>query len=58
MAEGGRSIDYAEYLGLADLLDLQNGLSLDHPDELHFIVTHQVMELWFKVMIHDIRRAR
>ncbi|MEV4224418.1 tryptophan 2,3-dioxygenase family protein [Nonomuraea sp. NPDC049725] len=51
-------VTYSGYLRLEELLGLQNGLSEGHPDELHFIVTHQAMELWFKIMINDVRRAR
>ncbi|AUY52512.1 tryptophan 2,3-dioxygenase family protein [Streptomyces sp. CB01881] len=50
---------YSSYLKLDRLLELQHPLSTpEHPDELHFIVTHQAMELWFKVMIHELTRAR
>lgn len=50
---------YSSYLELDRLLELQHPLSIpEHPDELHFIVTHQAMELWFKVMIHELSRAR
>ncbi len=50
---------YSSYLRLDRLLELQQPLSVpQHPDELHFIVTHQAMELWFKVMVHEIIRAK
>jgi tryptophan 2,3-dioxygenase len=43
---------YWHYLKLDRLLDLQSGLGEDDgglmSDELHFIVVHQVYELWFK----------
>lgn len=48
---------YEEYLKLDVLLAAQQPLS-DHPDELHFIVVHQVHELWFKLALHHIDRAR
>lgn len=48
---------YAEYLKLDELLALQRALS-ESPDELHFIVVHQVHELWFKLAIHHLQRAR
>lgn len=48
---------YADYLRLDDLLATQQPLS-DHPDELHFIVVHQVHELWFKLALHHLERAR
>jgi tryptophan 2,3-dioxygenase len=48
---------YAEYLRLDDLLATQQRLS-DHPDELQFIIVHQVHELWFKLALHQLTRAR
>lgn len=53
---------YWEYLGLDQLLSLQGGLDGDEsrlmPDELHFIVVHQVFELWFKLILRELRLAR
>jgi tryptophan 2,3-dioxygenase len=48
-------VTYSSYLRLDELLDLQRPLS-DGPehDEMLFIVIHQVYELWFKEMIHEI----
>lgn len=40
-----------------DLLTLQVPLTEDAPDELLFIVVHQSYELWFKVIIDELRRA-
>jgi tryptophan 2,3-dioxygenase len=52
-------LDYATYLRLPELLTQQSPRSVpEHPDELHFIVTHQAIELWFKVLVADVRRAR
>lgn len=48
---------YAEYLKLDDLLKLQQPLS-DHPDEYHFIIIHQIHELWFKLALHHLGRVR
>ncbi len=48
---------YAEYLDLSTLLAAQHPLT-DHPDELHFIVVHQVHELWFRLALHHLERAR
>jgi tryptophan 2,3-dioxygenase len=50
-----RELTYESYLRLPDLLDLQRPRS-DSPDELHFIVTHQAMELWFRLLADDLRR--
>ena len=54
--EGGR-LSYGSYLRVADLLALQGGLTGAH-DELLFIVVHQVYELWFKVLLHELEAAR
>ncbi len=50
-----RSRTYAEYLKLAELLDLQQPKSEgpEH-DEMLFIVIHQVYELWFKQVLHEL----
>jgi len=54
-----RAVTYASYLGLDQLLSAQRPLSLakdgrpEH-DELLFIVIHQVYELWFKQLIHEL----
>ncbi|HEU5359347.1 MAG TPA: tryptophan 2,3-dioxygenase family protein [Gemmatimonadales bacterium] len=46
---------YSEYLKINELLELQRPLS-DGPehDEMLFIVIHQVYELWFKQVLHEI----
>ena len=53
---------YKDYLDLDRLLSLQGGLTGDEadvsPDELHFIVVHQTYELWFKVILTELRAAR
>lgn len=48
-------ITYTSYLKIDELLSLQQALS-DGPehDELLFIVIHQVYELWFKQILHEI----
>jgi tryptophan 2,3-dioxygenase len=52
---------YWDYLKLDRLLALQRGLEEDEarlaPDELHFIVVHQVYELWFKLVLSELRLA-
>src|SRR3984893_3070638 len=55
--EEGRKLSYGSYLKIDELLDLQQGLSHEH-DELLFIVAHQVYELWFKVVLHELEAAR
>jgi len=50
--------DYSIYLRIDDLLDLQQPLTPSAPDELLFIVVHQVYELWFKLLLHELTRVR
>ena len=56
--QGGR-LTYGSYLRVAELLDQQR-LESDPPahDELLFITIHQVYELWFKQLLHDLTAAR
>jgi tryptophan 2,3-dioxygenase len=57
-ARGSRAVDYAGYLGLRELLATQHPLSdPPHHDELLFIIQHQTTELWFKLLIHELRAA-
>src|SRR4029434_6941931 len=53
---------YWDYLRVPELLSLQGGLEKDEsalaPDELHFIIVHQVYELWFKLCLRELRVAR
>ena len=48
-------VTYSSYLKLKELLELQQPLS-DGPehDETLFIIIHQVYELWFKEMLHEL----
>lgn len=52
-APDAKSLTYASYLKVDELLELQRPLSDEH-DETLFIVIHQVYELWFKQMIHEL----
>lgn len=48
-------LTYGRYLCVPELLSLQRAVSVPaHHDELLFIVSHQVYELWFKQMIHEL----
>ena len=49
------TVTYWDYLRLSELLDLQEVKS-DPPehDETLFILIHQVYELWFKLLLHEI----
>merc|ERR1712166_671813 len=44
----------AEYLNLYYLLDLQRDDEGVSVDEQHFIVVHQIFELWFKLIIQEL----
>jgi tryptophan 2,3-dioxygenase len=54
-----RAVTYASYLQIAELLSLQversSGPNGAEHDELLFIVIHQVYELWFKQLRHELR---
>lgn len=56
------SVHYSEYLQLDKLLDAQKlrSVELGDPahDEMLFIVIHQVYELWFKQVIHELKAVR
>ena len=61
--EEGARLSYGSYLRLPELLDQQvpesagAGLQPAH-DELLFITIHQVYELWFKLLLHELGDAR
>jgi tryptophan 2,3-dioxygenase len=59
-----KSLTYSRYLKLDELLALQSVRSAEsgdprdgEHDELLFIVIHQVFELWFKQLLHELDRA-
>jgi tryptophan 2,3-dioxygenase len=58
----GSSLTYWDYLRLIPLLNQQGGIEGDDSrlseDELHFIVVHQVFELWLKLILRELRLAR
>jgi tryptophan 2,3-dioxygenase len=54
--EGGR-LSYGGYLRVPELLAQQLPQS-GAPDELLFITVHQVYELWFKLLLHELEVAR
>ncbi len=55
-------ITYGGYLRLEELLTLQDGPEGYTPppsnDELHFIIVHQTFELWFKLILRELKEAR
>ncbi|MGI9601733.1 MAG: tryptophan 2,3-dioxygenase [Acidimicrobiales bacterium] len=59
MSQDHEQLRYANYLELETLLDLQRPRSepAEH-DELLFIVFHQISELWFKQLLHEIDRVK
>jgi tryptophan 2,3-dioxygenase len=56
---GDAAFTYSDYLQIDELLSLQRPRSSgpEH-DELLFIVIHQVYELWFKELLHELDRVR
>jgi tryptophan 2,3-dioxygenase len=58
MAESNPAVTYGSYLKIDELLALQQPRSAgpEH-DEMLFIVIHQVYELWFKQLLHELDRA-
>jgi len=53
------ALTYSQYLKLEELLSLQRPLSAgpEH-DETLFIIIHQVYELWFKELVHELDYLR
>lgn len=60
MSQQSSDFAYGNYLKIPELLDLQQLVSLDpetgqpEHDEMLFIVIHQVYELWFKQVLHEL----
>ncbi|HEU5470389.1 MAG TPA: tryptophan 2,3-dioxygenase family protein [Actinophytocola sp.] len=51
------ALTYTSYLALDEVLTAQHPRSDDH-DEMLFIVIHQVYELWFKQLLHELRHLQ
>ena len=49
---------YADYLDLHTLLSLQGNDSELSNDEQHFIIVHQAFELWFRLVLIELKSAR
>ena len=47
--------DYVHHLQLDQLLTVMRPVT-NHPEEHLFLTTHHVLELWFKHLIHDLKR--
>ncbi len=57
LAGSSPALTYKSYLALDQILSAQHVRSGDH-DEMLFIVVHQVYELWFKQLIHELRHLQ
>jgi len=55
----GRTVSrtYGEVLRLDELLTMQEDIAAS-PDSLFFIAVHQITELWFMVILHEVEHAR
>lgn len=51
------ALTYTSYLALDEILGAQRPRSDEH-DEMLFIVVHQVYELWFKEILHELARVQ
>ncbi|MFM9269774.1 tryptophan 2,3-dioxygenase [Halomonas elongata] len=51
-----QDMSYGQYLGLEALLSCQRPVSNEH-DEMLFVITHQVSELWLKQCLHEAHAA-
>jgi tryptophan 2,3-dioxygenase len=49
--------EYRTYLRIDELLQLQQPLTPGAHDEMLFVVIHQVYELWFKLILHELDRV-
>jgi tryptophan 2,3-dioxygenase len=58
MKSKSKQVTYQEYLKIPELLSLQKPLSNETESPAHeemlFIITHQVYELWFKQILHEL----
>src|ERR1700751_3298021 len=57
MTEPVEPVTYAGYLRLDQLLTAQQPRSAEH-DEMLFILIHQIYELWFKQLLHEMARLQ
>lgn len=59
MTDQSHALNYMNYLAVDELLSLQRPVSEgpEH-DELLFITIHQVYELWFKQLLHELEQAQ
>jgi tryptophan 2,3-dioxygenase len=57
VAEPDPTLTYTQYLSLDQVLTAQRTRSEEH-DELLFIIMHQIYELWFKQLLHELARLQ
>jgi tryptophan 2,3-dioxygenase len=57
MSDQSKALTYTSYLALDEILGAQRPRSDEH-DEMLFIVVHQVYELWFKELLHELRHLQ
>jgi tryptophan 2,3-dioxygenase/ribonuclease HI len=57
-ADDDEPTEYAGYLRIDDLLQLQHPLTPGAHDEMLFVIVHQSYELWFKLILHELAKAR
>lgn len=48
------ALTYSQYLKIDELINLQEPKSKTEHDEMLFIIIHQVYELWFKLILHEV----
>jgi tryptophan 2,3-dioxygenase len=53
LSDRTKTLNYTSYLALDEVLGAQRPRSDEH-DEILFIVVHQVYELWFKELLHEL----
>jgi tryptophan 2,3-dioxygenase len=53
VSDQSKALTYTSYLALDEILGAQRPRSDEH-DEILFIVVHQVYELWFKELLHEL----
>lgn len=51
------AMTYTEFIQIGQLLDLQYQIP-GAPDSLFFVIAHQVTELWFRVIVHELDLTR
>src|ERR1044072_5883622 len=54
-SEQSAAVTYTSYLALDEILGAQRPRSDEH-DEMLFIVIHQVYELWFMQLLHELHK--